>query len=155
MQQVRSEAENSCFFKIVQNHAQKMRLEKWCISAPVELKKVLSAQSYGHFTAALEFWSQCRILTFCRSTLQAKVGRFLRDPGDLRPLADLSWFSGDAAIAKGSWPYRPTLYKKLTVHEIRIPNNSNNNIIEYNKVSHWKKQINNNKIIKIKNNNKT
>ena len=25
--------------------------------------------------------------------------------GDLRPLADLSWFSGDAAIAKGSWPY--------------------------------------------------
>ena len=117
MQTNQSEPENVCFFKIVQNHAQKMRLEKWCRTAPVELKKVLSAQSYGHFTAALEFWSQCRILTFCRSTLQAKVGRFLRDPGDLRPLADLSWFSGDAAIAKGSWPYRPTLYKKLTVLE--------------------------------------
>ena len=80
----------SSFFKILQNHAQKMRLEKWCRTAPVELKKVLSAQSYGHFTAALEFWFQYRILTFCRSTLQAKVGRFLRDPGDLRPLADLS-----------------------------------------------------------------
>ena len=80
----------SSVFKILQNHAQKMRLEKLCRTAPVELKKVLSAQSYGHFTAALEFWSQCRILTFCRSTLQAKVGRFLRDPGDLRPLADLS-----------------------------------------------------------------
>ena len=119
------------FFKIVQNHAQKMRLEKWCRTAPVELKKVLSAQSYGHFTAALEFWSQCRILTFCRSTLQAKVGRFLRDPGDLRPLADLSWFSGDAAIAKGSWPYRPTLYKKLTVSYINEKKWKNEN---YNKM---------------------
>ena len=43
------------FYKIVQNHTQKMRLEKLCISAPVELKKVLCAQSYGHFIAA-----QCR-----------------------------------------------------------------------------------------------
>ena len=28
------------------------------------LKKVLSASSYGHFTAAKEFWSQCHIFRF-------------------------------------------------------------------------------------------
>ena len=28
------------------------------------LKKVLSVSSYGHFTAAKEFWSQCHIFRF-------------------------------------------------------------------------------------------
>ena len=38
------------------------------------LKKVLSALSYGHFTAAKEFWSQCHIFGFGNNRRSSRKG---------------------------------------------------------------------------------
>ena len=51
----------TCFLDWAWNLCQKTRLVESVRNPYLELKKVLCASSYGHFIAAFEVWSQCRI----------------------------------------------------------------------------------------------
>ena len=60
------------------SYCRKVDLDAAILLVFLLLKKVLSASSYGHFTAAKEFWSQCHIFRFGndrRSSRRGLLGR--------------------------------------------------------------------------------
>ena len=82
------------FFRLLKsawNLSQTLRLDESFRNPDSKLKKVLCAQSYGHFIAALELWSQCQIfLIFLSGALKSKCC-YLRLTVSQNLLLGLSW----------------------------------------------------------------